>query len=513
MLSEQRLHPASILFALGASVQKYALPGLVLLVGAGRSSGGRGGSFGYLPVNWELWLMLLLIPSAVFAVVRYLTYRLRYEGTELVIRTGFVFRNERHIPYARIQNLDAVQNLVHRALDVVEVRVETGGGREPEARISVVHSSALAEMRARVLEGRRHAQVATTELAEPEAARTILQLATRDLLLFGLLENRGIVLIGAAYGVAWELGLLRRFVGNVFEDRFAPYLVPTSIIESLATGGSLTLARVLVLLVGIAVLLVIVRLVSMAWAIIRLHGFQLTRGGEDLHTRFGLFTRVLTTIPLGRVQTLTIRQGPLHRYLKRMSVQVETAGGASPETGGGKREREWLAPIVHESQVAAVVTEVIPEVDLHAFDWQPPHPGAFRRVVKRSLLLTLTIVLLLATVLRAWALALVPLAIAWTVIAARKHVAHLAWASTDDVVVFRSGWLWSSMTVARIAKVQAVSLFESPFDRRTAMARVRVDTAGAGQASHRVDVPYLARETAEALHTRLAAQAAATTFR
>jgi membrane protein YdbS with pleckstrin-like domain len=57
--------------------------------------------------------------------------------------------------------------------------------------------------------------------------------------------------------------------------------------------------------------------------------------------------------------------------------------------------------------------------------------------------------------------------------------------------------------VARRSRIQAVPKHESPFDRRTGMARVRVDTAGATDFSHRVDVPYLARDTAMQLYTRL----------
>jgi len=40
-----------------------------------------------------------------------------------------------------------------------------------------------------------------------------------------------------------------------------------------------------------------------------------------------------------------------------------------------------------------------------------------------------------------------------------------------------------------------------------------VDTAGASERSHRVAIPYLARDTAKALHERLSAQAAQTAFR
>lgn len=63
---------------------------------------------------------------------------------------SILFRNERHVPYARIQNLHAVQNVFHRLWKVVEVRVETGGADEPEATMSVLPVSAYEEMRRRV---------------------------------------------------------------------------------------------------------------------------------------------------------------------------------------------------------------------------------------------------------------------------------------------------------------------------------------------------------------------------
>jgi putative membrane protein len=69
------------------------------------------------------------------------------------------------------------------------------------------------------------------------------------------------------------------------------------------------------------------------------------------------------------------------------------------------------------------------------------------------------------------------------------------------------------MTVARFSKVQAVSMTQSPFDRRHRMASIRVDTAGAGDASHRVHIPYLAIEQAAELFGHLGTAAARTAFR
>jgi putative membrane protein len=518
MPSEQRLHPASIVFAFAKSAKAFLLPGVVLLISSNRSSGGPDGTFGGLPVNWELWLMLLMIPSGVAAVVRYLSYRIRYEGTELVIRSGIIFRNERHVPYARIQNLDAVQNLLHRLLGVVEVRVETGGGREPEARISVLPAAAFTEMRRRVFEGRgqtavaRDATASVETAAPPDASRPLLHLPLPELLLFGFLENRGLVVIGAAYGVAWELGLLERVWGGLFDNRwYAPFVVPTRVIESTARG-ELSIGVVAVLLAGLAGLLVLVRVISMIWAATRLYDFSLTRAGEDLHATYGLLTRIATTIPLRRVQTLTVRQGPLHRLLKRCSVQVETAGGGTPGSEPGKREREWLAPLIHERDLASLTREVLPELDLAALEWQPAHARAFRRAVKPSMLMAIVLIGGLAALVGWWSLLVLPLAAAWAIVSTRKYVDSLGWASTEHVVAFRSGWLLQRVTLARVARIQAVTQCESPFDRRTGMARVRVDTAGAGERSHRVDIPYLARETARELHRRLSAQAASTAF-
>jgi membrane protein YdbS with pleckstrin-like domain len=73
--------------------------------------------------------------------------------------------------------------------------------------------------------------------------------------------------------------------------------------------------------------------------------------------------------------------------------------------------------------------------------------------------------------------------------------------------------VWRKLSVARLSKIQTVSLGESPFDRRYRMAGVRVDTAGAGAASHRVHIPYLDRSVARRLFDSLGTAAARTAFR
>jgi putative membrane protein len=527
MPSEQRLHPASLLFSFGRSLRAFALPYLLVLFTASRSSAPSVpfGSVATPNVNWEAWAMILLIPSALAAIARYLSFRLRYEATEIVIRSGIIFRNERHVPYARIQNLDAVQNVFHRLLGVIEVRVETGSGKGPEATISVIPAAAFEDMRRRVFAGRAPAATPVdteaaieSHAATVEDATTLLHLPLRELSLFGWLENSGFLVIGATMGLLWQFDLFDSVGNLIFGDGTFGRSVARDVVGAVFGGTRLPLGEILLVVAIVVAVLVAVQVLSIGWAIIRLHDFRLIRVGEDLRTRYGLLTRVTSTIPLRRIQTLTIRQGPLERLVNRVSVRVETAGGGRGE-GDKRREREWLAPILRRDELPALIRQIQPELELDAVDWQPAHPRAFRRAAKRAVLLACFVSALSITPLERgagagpWALAVLAIALPWTLFAAHRGVRHLGWAASDELVLFRSGWLWRNLTVARSAKIQAVTLVESPFDRRAGMGRVRVDTAGASERSHRVDIPYLARDVADKLYTRLAAHAATTTFR
>jgi putative membrane protein len=532
MPSEHRLHPSSILFALAGSLKAFLLPLVLVLVTSGRSSppssdpttwGPAGWMNGWMPgdvtmTNWQFWSLFFLILATIAAILRYVSFRLRYEGTELVITSGIIFRNERHVPYARIHNLDAVRNVAHRLFGVATVCVETGGGSAPEATISVLHDTIVEEMRRRVFEGRANAvpddpapSTTSVAIAAPEP-RPLLYLPIRELLLSGLLDNRGMLVVAAACGVLWEAGLLRDVWDRLASGWYAPGLLSDTAI-TLAKGGLPSPGRIAILLFGIGGLLLLVRVLSMAWSVLRLYEFRLTRVGEDLRTEYGLLTRVSTTIPLKRVQSLTVREAPLQRLAGRMSVRVETAGGRGLPQGGPKQPTGRLAPIIHRSAMPGLVRDVFPGFTFDGLEWQPLHARAVRRALKPVALLAI-----LATapfvIWFGWAgLLVLPLTAPWPSLAVWTHVRHTRWASTADSLVFRSGWLWRELTVVPVAKIQVVRRVESPFDRRAAMAGIRVDTAGSASPAHRISIPYLAPDVASALYERLTSQAAQTAFR
>ena len=349
-----------------------------------------------------------------------------------------------------------------------------------------------------------------TDVAEEPADHTILALRPRDLAVLGLIENRAAVLVGAVVGLLWETGMLGRAVSRVGIDVAGEGAV-RRVLVSIFRDGTLPFDDIFRAGAAIVGLLIVLRILSVVWAIVRLYGFRLTLVGADLRTEYGLLTRVSATVPLHRIQTLTVRRGLIHRWFDRASVRVETAGGDA--AGQAARGRESLAPIIDEPELPALLRIVAPDLSLEEPVWHGPAAGAFGRELRARLVLALIGALLSAFVLGWWAVAVLAFFIAWGWISARIYIAHLGWAVIDGAVLFRTGWIWRHMTVARFSKVQAVSMTQSPFDRRHRMASIRVDTAGAGDASHRVDIPYLAIEQATELFGQLGTAAARTAFR
>jgi putative membrane protein len=500
MPSEHRLHPLSFVFDIAGQLRQLVVPGGVLLVGAGSAGFG-----------WQGWLTLLVIPYAIVAVVRFLTFRYRFDPAELVITSGLIFRNERHVPYGRIQNIDAVQNVLHRLLRVVEVRVETGGGDEPEAKMRVLPLSALDEMRERVFAGRQASAVTgAAEEAQPER-RALLALRPRELLLAGFVDSRGLVIVGAAFGLLWEVGLFDPTIAFVFGENISGRGVIGEAVRALFGGGVPSIGRMAIVALAFAAFVFAIRVLSMCWSVIRLWGFRIDRTGDDLSAEFGLFTRVMATIPLQRIQTVTVRESPLHRLFNTASIRVDSAGSDGAE--GGAAKRESLAPIVNRADLPRLLAEVLPDVDIENVTWCAVDPRGFRRALKSSLIVATLLTVPFIFMLKWWTFVWLAALLVWAWVHARLLVNHLGWAVGDRAVLFRSGWLWREITVARFNKIQAVTLKESPFDRRARMASVSVDTAGAGDASHRVAIPYLARRTADDLYRCLAGEAARTAFR
>ena len=490
----RRLHPVSLIFILAGEAKTFALPAVLLFFGGGGSGDGW----------WRLFGALMIVPAAIFAVVRYLWFTYSYGDDELIVREGVLFKNERHIPYARIQNIDATQNVLHALFRVYSVSIETGGGAGAEASLNVLPEAALSEMRQHVFAKKALAPVEEPVQQQVEAPDVLLRLSLRDLAICGLVRGRGLLLLGAIVGAAFELGL-DDVVFRTAEDPEARGPIASAVRAVIARGGSFDLLQIAAAVLFFVIMLALLRVMSVVYTMQRLYGFTLTHAGGELRMTYGLLTRVGATTPLRRIQAVTVREGPLHRLFGVTSVRADTAGGEANQQAAGNRE--WLAPILAREAMPAFVRMLLPGASIEGVQWQRAHPRAARRAIVPSVAVAIVSLAPVIWYFGVKGFAFAPIVLGLAVLSAVKQAASLGHAIDGNLFLFKSGWIWRHVTIAPLDKVQAVEVAETPFDRRHGMASLVVDTAGAAGAPHRLDVPFLDRALAVSLAGAIAGRA------
>ncbi len=492
----RRLHALSWLFGLSGAIKQMVLPLIALLFFNVRDD---------TPGPFGPWIVpTIVIALLIRAVWTQLTYRYGFSASGLVIREGMIFRNVRHIEYARIENIDTERGVLHRLLGVAEVRVQTSTGGKPEALISVLDLAAVQEMRSRIFSETKPAE---QSVAAPDE-HTLLHLPIGELIRHGLIDNRGMILVAAAFGVLHEIGIFR--LNKEVFDR---------VLESSPAAGLATLGLMMTIALGVFALfaaIIAVRVLSVILAIVTFYDFNLTRVAGDLRARYGLFTRVALTLRTRRIQAVHQTESLLHRWFNRVSLNVDLAG----DGGGGEGERNdsrmktrWLAPVCPLDAAPALIAAALPTLDWsNEPDWRPLAPGARGRIFRKSLLWSILILTGPAVwYLHEGALVVVLSCIPLAWMHAHLYVKHTRWALVRDAVLFRSGWLTRRLTIVPRDRVQTLSVEASPFDRRSRMASIYIDTAGASSMSAGIKIRYLAAEVAERLAIALYRTAGAKT--
>lgn len=477
----KRLHRLSWIFVSIEYVKQFIFPVLAAIFLGARQDGGA----------WTAFLVLPLVGGALW---HQWIYRYDFGPRSLVIREGLFFRNTRNIEYRRIENVDTERNLLHRLFNVAQVRVETSSGGSSEAVVRVLDMAAVQEMRERIFEARSTMSAEAKPVVAAQA-ETLLHLPPAELLRFGLIDNRGMIVVAAIFGLASQVGseqLVKRWMEPFFKT------LPVDSFTALAP--TLQTFFVFSTIVG---LIAGTRILSVLFAFITLHDFRLAQSQDDLRVQYGLLTRISLTLRRPRIQAVHRKSSILHRLFRRVSLTVDLAGGVGGQVtqeGNNAQARElWLAPVSTYQKADELVRIALPAVRLDEAKWQGLAPGARGRLFRLLSIVWLLAAIPASVTLSSWlvmpwiALPVIPLL--W--LHAHLYVKYTGWALHEDFFAVRRGWLTRRLSVTPRNRVQAVRLSESPFDRRYGMASLLVDTAGAR--SRQLRIPYLDGDAATEL--------------
>lgn len=499
VLPAHRLHPLSWIFYALRALREVALPILVFML-AGRKAA-------FVPL---IIAAVAAVGLIAWGVIRSRTFRYELLERELLVREGLFVRETRHVPFTRIQSVNERQGLLHRLLGVTELELESGSAGRPEAVMRVLGTEEASHI-ATVLRSASPGQgVASGELAsgepamvgrhEAEPMQRLLEVPTGELVIHGIVSNRGLLVVAFAVGIiAQNSELLEMLpIGGLLDRIDLGELVGSGTETAAGFSAGAMLGALLVLVLG---LLVFVRLLSVAYAVFTLHGFTLRRSGDRLRVTRGLLARVDVSGRVSGFQRLVLRQSMLHRIFERCALDVDLAGSSFVDGDTTERSRlDTLAPIATPAEAQALLDGFVPGVRLDALDWRPLHRSAMPRRWQRTLYWLLP--LLVAALAGAWLMPGASMATlggvagcAAVALAVSFWHAHLwaqwsAFAVTESVVVWRSGALARRWVVVFDDRAQSTTIRRSPRDRREDTASLSLDVQSM-TATHALRIPYL----------------------
>ncbi|MGH9766756.1 MAG: PH domain-containing protein, partial [Blastocatellia bacterium] len=263
---EGRLHPLTVAFGL-LKAARGILPVIPLML------------FGH-KIYGFIALMAIIVSTVATSLARYFTFSYRIEGSELITQQGILERKQRSIPLERIQEIRIEQGVLHRVFDVVDAKIETGGGGGAEASLSVLSRAEGDRLRRAVVE--RAAKIRAdaglvTPAAEEQAAAPeriiVRRLGLKDLFLIGLTTNHLLSAL-ALVGALWN------FADDLVPERFYRQAGKIFYRESSRLFMQDTVTTIVLAIVVVLAVFLIGAIFSTAGAIIRFYGFTLSRSGE-----------------------------------------------------------------------------------------------------------------------------------------------------------------------------------------------------------------------------------------
>jgi putative membrane protein len=368
--------------------------------------------------RFALVVLAVAVGVVVFSLVGWLNTGYHVVGRELRIQDGLLWRRNRAIPLERLQAVELRRPLLAQLTGLAELRLEVVGGNKTEAPLAYLTVRDAAALRQRLLalagrtgDGRTGESSAVAQVpaapTAPVLERPLFRVNNRDLVFSQLLTPQAFFL---PLGVA--------------------FVVMQFVVE-----GSWTFVGIASTITAMAgVLLQPVRRVLQDW------DFRLSRDPQGrLAVRYGLLETRSQTVPLYRVQSVSVTWPLLWRAKRWLNMRLDIAGFANPESRDGKRS-DRLLPVGDLATGRALMWDVLPGVDLMALPTFPPpdrarwlHPFALR---------------------------------------------YLGAGLTADVFVTRWGLLTRELSVVPYARLQSVRVVQGPIQRLLRLATVYADTAG-----------------------------------
>lgn len=416
--------------------------------------------------------------------------------SEIRIKSGLFQRNNRSIPFDRIQDVSLEQKLVSRLLGLATVKLETGASAGEDGKLDALALNDAQVLRDLVRDyksGQLASVAATSDIAAEESAiPPLFAMDSRRIFIAGLF-NFSFVLLAIFGAIAQNLDFLipnEYFDPSYWVDRFSDREVINGIGLTAQIAGA----------VGALFSLIFIGVGSgLVRTFVREHGFRLERvdtGQPGFRRRRGLLTLTDMVMPIHRVQAAIIATGPVREYFGWYHLKLQSlAGDPSGETDHSAApcaRPEEFSPILSETNIA----EASDDLSFHgvnaAFWW---------RDATIICLILFAVAASLGSLLHSGLFAILLLAIPAISIKYLNWRRHKYVLSGNQLYV-RRGWWRRRLTILPIRKIQTADISQSPLDHPFDLATLTLGVAG-GSSMAPLRISAIPMDLAKALRTQL----------
>ncbi len=434
----------------------------------------------------DFWVNLTLGLSGITvigSIVSYFRYYYYVTDKDLIIEQGLLNKKKINIPFGRIQAINFEQEILHQLFDVVRVKIDTAGSVSHEATINALEKPVAEQLKTFLLKQKKHAAPQTSDEAphpiEPE--RVLVRLTLVDLFKVGVSQNH-----------LRTAGIIFAFLVGFLDD--IEEILNLDIYDSIrdAVGAGISSYLVTFLLM-IPVFLIISFLITLIRTTLFHYNQTVYKTPEGFKIQSGLFTRRSTFINFTKIQWLKWSQNPISRIFKLYEVRIKQASSKITT----ERKSSFI-PGVDATELEAIRTNTFAP-DLFS---KEIHYGIDPRIISRYTLYIgiipgLIIAILLFLQIKIYAV----LGIVWVLLvyllSKKFQRTYNIWINPAAINLEFGVWERTN-EILPAHKVQAVTIVQSPYQRRHQLATLRVSSA-AGNLS----IPYISLELSQQLSNYL----------
>ena len=441
MNEKKRYHPAIILFNIASFIKEnFFLIIILFVINIGSTS------------KWIVWgryaLIALFFVYILYSILKWYieTYEITREA--FIFRDGVIIKNQRNIPFERIQDHHSKTNFLHQLLGITSLKLETGTS-DKDANIAFPAISLQEE--ARILESLLKKERKIEVDAQHEEERAVyFESTNKDTIKaaftsFSFLALFPLLLTGYFQLDEWlNIEETSKQVLHYFERNMWIW-IPL---------GLVTLAAAFA--------------VGYLQTLFKYGNFVISADKDRIYITRGVFTTNAYSIQKSRVQAIKIQQSLLKRIFGMVEIKLVSAG---QEIIGSETEVNSLYPFMDKKRAYQLVNQLLPDYHIVENMHRLPKKILWLKLI-RPYYFTLAAIIILSFVKREWlyAAAIVLLA---EVIFRLLDYQFTSYLQEEEYIQVREGGLFTRTIHTKWRNLQQIEVSHTWLQRRFGVTTIQ----------------------------------------